>query len=204
MTHPGLTASLAAATREVLLISTMASPAAEEILAPRVVDHANLRRGVRYRLLLPDRVRFSPLFAQRLDALARSGAEIRTAAEVPMDALIVDSTLAALPGGHELAMFRLPSVVTAVAELFERVWPSGSPLDTGDVPDCGGLTERERELLTLLSLGSTDESAAARMDISVRTVRRTVAGIMDRLGARSRFQAGAQAADRGWLLAEAG
>lgn len=32
-----------------------------------------------------------------------------------------------------------------------------------------------------------------------RTVRRSMAAIMSRLGARSRFQAGLKAADRGWL-----
>jgi DNA-binding NarL/FixJ family response regulator len=62
------------------------------------------------------------------------------------------------------------------------------------------LSERERQLLRLLTAGYTDESAAVRLGISVRTVRRTVSGIMDRLGARSRFQAGVKAADRGWLL----
>jgi DNA-binding NarL/FixJ family response regulator len=62
------------------------------------------------------------------------------------------------------------------------------------------LSDRERQLLTLLTAGYTDESAAARLGISVRTVRRMVSGIMNRLGARSRFQAGVKAADRGWLL----
>src|SRR5690606_39837840 len=66
------------------------------------------------------------------------------------------------------------------------------------------LTTRERELLTLLSAGNTDESAAAQLGVSVRTVRRMVADIMDRLGARSRFQAGVKAADRGWLLNRTG
>jgi DNA-binding NarL/FixJ family response regulator len=62
------------------------------------------------------------------------------------------------------------------------------------------LSDRERQLLTLLTAGYTDESAAVRLGISVRTVRRLVSGIMNRLGARSRFQAGVKAADRGWLL----
>jgi DNA-binding NarL/FixJ family response regulator len=62
------------------------------------------------------------------------------------------------------------------------------------------LSHRERQLLTLLTAGYTDESAAVRLGISVRTVRRLVSGIMNRLGARSRFQAGVKAADRGWLL----
>jgi DNA-binding NarL/FixJ family response regulator len=101
-------------------------------------------------------------------------------------------------------VFRLPSVVTTTTELFERVWLSAVPLTASDLPDSADLGARERELLSLLSAGSTDESAAARLGVSVRTVRRMVADIMNRLGARSRFQAGVKAADRGWLMERAG
>jgi DNA-binding NarL/FixJ family response regulator len=51
-----------------------------------------------------------------------------------------------------------------------------------------------------MSAGYTDESAAARLGVSVRTVRRMMSTIMTRLGARSRFQAGIRAADRGMLV----
>jgi len=88
---------------------------------------------------------------------------------------------------------------TVPAELFERLWrPSGPPC-TGTGP-----TQRELDLLTLLMNGYTDESAAARLGISERTVRRMVSDLMHRLSARSRFQAGAKAADRGWLIELAG
>lgn len=60
--------------------------------------------------------------------------------------------------------------------------------------------ERLLSLLPLLPLGYTDAAVADELDISVRTVRRMVSGLMNRLGARSRFMAGVKAADRGWLL----
>ncbi|MEU4221706.1 helix-turn-helix transcriptional regulator [Actinoplanes sp. NPDC026623] len=59
------------------------------------------------------------------------------------------------------------------------------------------LDEREAMLLALLADGLTDESVAIRLGISERTVRRTMASIMLRLGARSRFQAGLIAARLG-------
>lgn len=62
------------------------------------------------------------------------------------------------------------------------------------------LSERERELLVLLSAGCGDDSMAVQLGISVRTVRRRISAIMTRLGARSRFQAGAKAAHEGWLV----
>ena len=127
-----------------------------------------------------------------------------------MEALVLDRRSVVLPAerpGAGIAAFRLPGMVTATAGLFERAWRTAVPLGPSDLPeprDEEMLTARERDLLTLLCSGSTDESAAAQLGISVRTVGRMVADIMNRLGARSRFQAGAQAVDRGWLLAEAG
>jgi len=157
--------------------------------------------GVRYRVLVQVEAWNLPETAEWLDMFASHGAEIRTVPAVPMTAMVVDGTLALLPGERcgELAEFRVPSVVKVVAELFERLWrPSGPPC-TGSGP-----TQRELDLLTLLMNGCTDESAAARLGISERTVRRMVSDLMHRLSARSRFQAGAKAADRGWLIELAG
>jgi DNA-binding NarL/FixJ family response regulator len=69
-----------------------------------------------------------------------------------------------------------------------------------DLPEAAELCPRELKLLSLLFSGTTDKAAAATLDVSVRTVRRMVRDLMNRLGARSRFQAGAKAAERGWLL----
>jgi DNA-binding CsgD family transcriptional regulator len=177
----------------------------------RRIDHENLRRGVRYRVVVPDQARTAPVLATRLGTLALAGADTRTVPEVPTDALVIDGSVVVLPvdrtsGGRSLgtAVFRLSSVVTTTMELFERVWGTAVPMSPSDLPDAAELNAREKELLTLLSSGSTDESAAARLGVSVRTVRRMVADIMNRLGARSRFQAGVKAADRGWLMERAG
>ena len=92
-----------------------------------------------------------------------------------------------------------PSAAVATAELFERIWPTAAPLRDISHVDPTGLTAREREVLAVLSVGGTDEAAAARLGLSVRTVRRVVSDVMAQLGARSRFQAGIKAAERGWL-----
>jgi DNA-binding CsgD family transcriptional regulator len=196
-THAGVDAALATAGREVLVART------DELGTPlRRADHDNLRRGVRYRILLPEQVRSNAVLALRLGRLTLTGAEVRTIACVPTDATVVDAALALLPGEHspaDLALVRLPSVVNAVVALFEQLWATAAPLTRSEVTNGAGLSDRERELLALLSAGCTDESAAARLGISVRTVRRMMAAIMTRLGARSRFQAGLKAADRGLL-----
>ncbi|CAM3414360.1 helix-turn-helix transcriptional regulator [Kibdelosporangium persicum] len=124
---------------------------------------------------------------------------------MPADALVIDGCTVVVPTERaRLAVFRLPAVVTTTLELFEQIWARAVPFLASDLPRASELTPRQREVLALLWEGHTDESAATRLQISVRTIRRTVAEIMARLGARSRFQAGAKAADRGWLLAQAG
>jgi DNA-binding CsgD family transcriptional regulator len=200
---PGIDELLGSARREVLVMSGRCGPAESVIGAFRRADQENLRRGVPYRVIFPDSARLTG----RLSSMALAGAEVRTDAQVPMDALVIDRTTAVLPADRAttgrnpgVAVFRLPSVVGAAVQLFERAWPTAVPLTPSGLPRKTELTVRERELLTLLSSGSTDESAAAQLGISVRTVRRMIADIMNRLGARSRFQAGVKAAGRGWLL----
>lgn len=199
---------LAAARSEVLLMSTQTVMAPSPLGVLRRVNFENLRRGVRYRVLVPDPVRTAPVLALQLAKLARAGADVRTVSEVPANALFVDRAVAVFPAGHtgsaaDLAMIRLPDVVATSIELFELRWSAAVPLLPADVPDTAELEARERRLLFLLSLGYTDAAAADELDISVRTVRRLVSGIMNRLGARSRFMAGAKAAERGWLLGKA-
>ncbi|AGZ43907.1 helix-turn-helix transcriptional regulator [Actinoplanes friuliensis] len=191
-TPAAIDAALANAGREVLVART--GPG--EPL--RRADHDNLRRGVRYRVLLPESVRAHPAVVLRLGRLVAAGAEIRTVAQVPADVTVVDETVAMMSldrSAADVAVVHLPAVVDTVVALFARQWEVAAPLTSTDE-----LCARERELLALLSSGYTDESAAARLGVSVRTVRRMMSVIMGRLGARSRFQAGLRAADRGLLM----
>jgi DNA-binding CsgD family transcriptional regulator len=191
-------ALLTTATREVLL---MTRPGRGLIGTFRGTDRETVRRGVRYRIVVPDSARTGHI-ATRLGALSLAGADVRTVPDIPADALVIDGTVAVLAAGPDAVEFRLPNVVATTAGLFERIWSTAVPMALA-VPATAALGTRERALLSLLSAGSTDESAAARLGVSVRTVRRMVAGLMHQLGARSRFQAGVQAAGRGWLVEHA-
>ena len=188
-------AALSGAVHEVLVARTGGTAPGGPL---RRADHDNLRRGVRYRILLTDEVRAAPAAVLRLGRIVAAGAEIRTVPGVPTDVTVVDATVAMLARdrtAEDVAVVGLPGVVDTVVALFERLWATGLPLARPD-----DLCGRERELLALLSAGYTDESAAARLGVSVRTVRRMMSTIMARLGARSRFQAGLRAADRGMLM----
>ncbi|MBW6437319.1 LuxR C-terminal-related transcriptional regulator [Actinoplanes hulinensis] len=164
------------------------------------LDRRVLRRGVAIRVLYPhDRLARGDDVAH-VRRLAGDGAEVRTTARVPAAALVVDRAAAALfvdgdDGETEMLVLIDHVVAGTLAALFESCWgqaqPLGAPVD--------GLSGNDRTLLQLLALGATDETAARSMGVSVRTVRRHVSLLLDRLQAVSRFQAGVQAAQRGWL-----
>ena len=63
-------------------------------------------------------------------------------------------------------------------------------------------TDEERAVASLLVTGMTDEMAARRLGLSRRTFRRRLKALMDKLGARSRFQAGFMLAETGWATKE--
>lgn len=121
-----------------------------------------------------------------------------------MRLVVVDRETALVPvdpddsrrGALEL---RAPGVVAGLVALFEQVWHVATPFGEQTVPDGQGLTPPERELLRLLGAGHTDESAARKLSVSLRSVQRMMTTLTERLGAASRFQAGVHASQRGWL-----
>lgn len=161
-------------------------------------------RGVRVRALGPENLD-DPACGGSADRMAALGVELlavnqpplwmavadRDAAIVPTDPLVEQSGWVFLRGVAAVASCRL---------LFEQLWDQGRELSNSeDSEGDSGPDRREREVLRLLAEGLTDEAIAARTGLSVRTNRRTIAELMTRLGARSRFQAGAEAARRTWV-----
>ncbi|MFB9905587.1 helix-turn-helix transcriptional regulator [Allokutzneria oryzae] len=94
-------------------------------------------------------------------------------------------------------VIRPSSLLTALSNVFETLWKVAVPASAagpGPVVD-----DRERQVLTLMASGATDDAIARRLGLSRRTVVRRMAELLRRLGATTRFQAGVQAARRGWL-----
>jgi len=121
-----------------------------------------------------------------------------------MQLVIVDRNVAILPiSPADPAVGALevhnPGLLVALSALFEQVWNLGTPLNAEVVRNAQGLSPHEQEILNLLAMGHTDDSVARRLGLSVRTVRRTIAEVTDRLDATSRFQAGVRAAHNGWV-----
>ncbi|MFE2226095.1 helix-turn-helix transcriptional regulator [Streptomyces kronopolitis] len=134
--------------------------------------------------------------------LAASGVELRAVPCLPLWMALADQEVAVVPsspqstedGGTVLHGTRL---IAPYHALFEQFWARDTA--RAPQPDRRELNERERETLALLAEGLTDEGISRRTGLSVRTNRRTIAQLMDRLGVRSRFQAGVEAARRQWV-----
>jgi sugar-specific transcriptional regulator TrmB/DNA-binding CsgD family transcriptional regulator len=171
--------------------------------ASQPLDQQALERGVLIRSVYQDSFRNDAetlRYAQWLTAL---GGQTRSSPTLPMSLLIVDRSIALVPldpddprrGALEVSA---GGVVAGLCALFEQVWATAFPFFQVHV-DENGLSPIEQTLLRLLLEGQTDEGAARKLGVSLRTIRRTMSSLMVRLDARSRFQAGARAVQEGWL-----
>ncbi len=156
--------------------------------------------GRRSRAIYPVRaLREAP---EVLQARARQGEQVRVVDDMPTRMLVIRGTHAILPeplgyADEPRLLVRQPAIVGALTLLFERYWEQATAL-----PDLDARRPRvdiRGGLLRQLAAGAKDEQIARTLGLSLRTVRRRVADLMIELGADTRFQAGVEAARRGWL-----
>ena len=127
------------------------------------------------------------------------------APRLPTRMVIADRRLALLPlagpmpGGSESVVLVSPcGLLDALVELFEDYWQRSHPVSAGQ-DAANGLSAADMETLRLLVTGMKDEAIARQLGVSMRTARRRITALLTRLGAASRFQAGAEAARRGYV-----
>ena len=118
--------------------------------------------------------------------------EHRVAPALPLSLVAVDDTVVLVARPDRTRAVTDRDAVLALRALAESEWDRARAADDALAPS-------EDTLLRLLAEGKTDTAVAARLGVSPRTVRRHAAGLMGRLGATSRFEAGARAAQRGWI-----
>ncbi|MEV4398208.1 LuxR C-terminal-related transcriptional regulator [Nonomuraea sp. NPDC049607] len=174
------------------------------IEAAKCLDRQVRDRGVDIRTIGLDSMRNDGPTLAYAEWLVEMGAQVRTVPTLPIRMLIYDRRVAFLPVDASNTQVGAVQVsesgtVVAVLALFDQIWNAATPIGSQPHKDEAGLLPQERHLLKLLAEGMTDEAAGHHLGLSQRTVRRMMAAIMERLGARSRFEAGLRAARQGWL-----
>lgn len=162
-----------------------------------------LRSGRRSRAIYPARVLEEA--PEVLRARAQAGEHVRILAAVPSRLAIMGSSAAltseswGVNSGRRLVV-RQGALISALTMLFDCLWDRALPVPglDGQAHDTGPARDR-RLLLDQLAGGVKDEQIARAMGLSLRTVRRRVAEILQQLGVESRFQAGVEAVRRGWI-----
>lgn len=157
-------------------------------------------RGRASRALYPTSIMSSR--TKTIDQRARAGERIRCLPVLATRMAVFGTDAVVLPehwGGSDAArlVVREPAIVRACIAYFEELWARA--VDIPGMSRSDPYRSSRGQTLALLAQGGKDEQIARALGLSLRTVRRRVAGIMVELGVDTRFQAGMEAVRRGWL-----
>ncbi len=157
-----------------------------------------LMAGLSSRILFPVHALTDPrqaAYARRRHAL---GEMHRVTTETVWPLTVVNRSVAFVPADLSepaagVLQIRRTGMAQILAEVFDGIWERAHGVDEAPV------SPFEQRVLRALTRHDTDESAARALNVSVRKFRTHVADLMDRLGARTRFQAALLAKERNWL-----
>lgn len=171
--------------------------------------HLETVRSVRQRMLddgreqqsiFPLAVLDEPDWRSLAGARSAAGEQQRYLEEVPAEFLIFGDhgVLLVDEAGPilrtpDMLLVRAPRMQQVFVNLFEELWRRADPVHDGSAADA------DVRVLELLGLGFKDEAIARHVGLSLRTVRRRVAALMDEHGVDTRFQLGVAACRRGLL-----
>ena len=176
------------------------------------VQRQQAAEGVRFLTVYDTDVLQGAQSIAALERLAALGEQMRVLKGVPLKLVVADDDTALVIVRTDEASWRGSMLVRrsplldSLTVLFETLWRLSVPLHRPE-PELGSRPDqrvdqpvlRDRQVLMMLAGGATDETIARQLGVSSRTVERRVRALLDRLGAETRFQAGVQAARRGWL-----
>jgi DNA-binding CsgD family transcriptional regulator len=174
-------------------------------------EFAALQRGVQYRALYETALLEQPGGTAGIVEGIRAGEVARTIANLPIRLALADRSIALCPlatddttGEPTAALILGSSLVIAFLALFESYWDRGVPVRIDASPWNGPLSGDEKQLLSLLVAGVSDQAIATHLRVSHRTVQRRLQDLMHRAHAHSRTQLAWQISKLGWLDDEAG
>ena len=157
-------------------------------------DIRALSRGIAMRTLYQHSARRSTATREYVERVTAHGAEVRTLDEFFNRLIVVDQTMAIVPGAegtHVAVVIHDRSLVAYLVDIFERYWErahdySDRHLDTArDIAD-----DVHNMTVRMLVEGHSDNASAKRMGVSARTFAGYVAALKEEYGADTRFQLG--------------
>lgn len=177
-------------------------------LEENTAEDEGVRRGVEYQVILDREVLAAPGAVAGAIASLRSGVQVRVADSLPIKLMMADSDLALVPLTSDVSavpaavVLHRCGLLAALEALFESEWERAYPLrlDSAELVEekPSPITPMDRQILTLLLAGLTDEAVAGQLGMSLRTLQRRIRVLMDLAGARTRIRLGWHAAERGW------
>ncbi|MGH8792458.1 MAG: response regulator transcription factor [Stackebrandtia sp.] len=176
-----------------------------EILRQEHLQSAQMAAGVVYRTIYQESASDSPVRNATMTRSVANGESARVLADPPIKMTFVDDEVAVValdpPAGAEGTLVAVlvyqSALLQVLSNVFESLWRLAVPVNLARLNQ--DLSLREREILTLMASGAGDDAIARRLGVSRRTIVRHIGRLLEHLGATTRFQAGAQAARRGWL-----
>jgi len=135
--------------------------------------------------------------------LLAAGAQVRICAtSLPHETIICDRKAMILAGPRirgerQFTATTSSALIEGVYAMYDAAWEGATDLHRYLTQDLPHIDADGKALLRILTTGLTDEAAARRMNLSLRTYRRRVAEMMQLLEAESRFQAGVRAGELG-------
>ncbi|HMG62003.1 MAG TPA: helix-turn-helix domain-containing protein, partial [Streptosporangiaceae bacterium] len=168
------------------------------------VELETLDHGITYQIIYDQAYVGWPGRWADFEAGLAAGEQCRVLPDLPVKLTIFDdwaatiTTAATAPDSLPLMIVVHQSpVLDALAALFDAYWTRAIPLTVPslavrDRPDSAAA--REDRLVSMLAAGLGDDAIRRNLGVSASTVQRSITGLMRRVGATTRFQAGMQIA----------
>jgi sugar-specific transcriptional regulator TrmB/DNA-binding CsgD family transcriptional regulator len=177
------------------------------LIAVKPNEQIGPAKSVRNRIVY-ETAALEPAILDALRAGLCDGDEAKVHTKLPIKMLVADQSVALLPlVQHDTTpigvLVRESALLDALLTLFEYVWGTAIPLHVGSGSNGSSngslFSDDDREVLSLLLAGLSDEAIAMHRKTSVRTVQRKVRALMQAANVRTRMQLAWEAARHDWV-----
>lgn len=194
------------AQREVLMVD--APPYFDYGVQPNPSEFAAMAAGVSYRVVYHSEAVLTEVEREVMRSYIAAGEEARVNAQAWPKMLVVDGSVGVVPESstnpdpERRLLIKSSCLIDLLVTHFESLWERSTPVEAMGRPrptDDGDISDRDRELLTLMAAGLKDRAIARSLGVTERTVSRRIQELMRRLDADTRFRAGIRAVQEGWI-----